>query len=381
MNMACAFRDSDWQGRAVSAPDRQAQWDDLATHACESNAFYHPALLRPALDLLDTDGAVRPLEVYDGASLIGLLPVETMARHGNFPFANVRNMTHGQCFFGAPLLRRGHEEAAWAGLLAQLDAAPWSGMFLHLIGQDADGPAMAALTRVCASQGRRIDMVERYERALLHSDLDAETYWQTHVRAKKRKELRRLVNRLEEVGEVRHRRLEDGAQLPEWCQAFLALEASGWKGEGGTALDNEGASRAYFLEICANAFAAGLLDMLRIDVDGRAIAMLVSFRHLKGSFSYKIAIDEAFGRYSPGILVQYDNLFAVQGDPQLDWMDSCAVADHAMIDSLWGERRAIAQYRIALKGGGLRRIGRAAVMPLCMTIEALLRRWRGFQPR
>src|SRR3546814_2224216 len=47
---------------------------------------------------------------------------------------------------------------------------------------------------------------------------------------------------------------------------------------------------------------------------------------------FKIAFDEALGRFSPGVLIEIANLQAVLGDPAIGWMDSCAAADHPMID-------------------------------------------------
>jgi CelD/BcsL family acetyltransferase involved in cellulose biosynthesis len=371
MNMATAFPDP--MPMRTAMRDDHARWAELAAHACEPNPFYHPALLQPALDILDTKKAVRLFEAYDGDLLIGLLPVEAMNRHGRYPFANLINLAHQHCFFGAPMLRKGHEAAAWASLLAQADAAPWAGHFLHLVGQDADGPAMAALDDVCHAQARAMTMVGHYERAQLASPLSADIYWETHVRAKKRKELRRLINRLEENGNVVHSRLTDAADLPGYCEDFLTLEASGWKGARGSALNSDPASRAYFLAVCTNAFAADMLDILRIDVDGKAIAMLVNFRHMRGSFSYKIAIDENFGRFSPGVLIELDNLRHVQGSDAIDWMDSCAMPGHPMIDSLWAQRKRIAQYRVALKGGARR----AIIYTLTGLIENALRRIKG----
>src|SRR3546814_7316636 len=70
----------------------------------------------------------------------------------------------------------------------------------------------------------------------------------------------------------------------------------------------------------------GRLHFLRMDLDGRAIAMLVNFRHGEGAFSFKIAFDEALGRFSPGVLIEIANLQAVLGDPAIGWMDSCRLA-------------------------------------------------------
>jgi len=347
-----------------SGEDEQPDWCDLAENCCEPNPFYHPALLRPALDLLDAGDRIELIEVPEGGRLIALMPVAVHPRHSRYPVRNSANWMHDQCFYGAPLLRRGQEEQAWSGLLARLDAAPWAGQFLHLSGLDLDGPAASALRACCAAEGRGLKRIAGHERALLCSGLSAEAYWQTHVRPKKRKELRRLASRLAEAGTVTHRRLDNGADVAAWAEDFLELEASGWKGRHGAPLGASERTRAWFNRVLAGAAAADLLDMLRIDLDGRAIAMLVNFRHGRGGFSYKIAFDERFARYSPGILVEIDNLHAVLGEDSaarpLDWMDSCAAANHPMIEGLWAERRRIGQFRVELKGHGFTALKRAA---------------------
>lgn len=357
-----------------------AEWQALADACCESNPFYHPALLRPALDHLDPQGQVRMIEARADGVLIGLMPVIARSRHSRYPVRNVSNWMHDQCFFGAPLLRRGQEAAAWAHLLAQLDNAPWAGHFLHLIRLDPDGPAVAALRDCCERERRPIKTIDLYERALLRSDLDAETYWTTHVRSKKRKEIRRLLNRLADHGTVTHHRLDPKRDVEGWTRDFLMLEASGWKGQEGTALDSAPGTRAYFTEMLANAARQDMLDMLRIDVDGRAIAMLVNFRHGRGAYSYKIAFDEEYARYSPGILIEIDNLRAMLDGPsspsisrELDWMDSCAAPDHPMIDGIWAERRSIVQLRVALGGPGAVGLARRAVFAATSLAETAIR--------
>src|SRR3546814_19977739 len=72
----------------------------------------------------------------------------------------------------------------------------------------------------------------------------------------------------------------------------------------------------------------------------------------RGGFSFKIAFDETMSRFSPGVLIEIDNLRRVLNRDDLDWMDRCAAADHPMIHRLWGERRQTVQYRVALRGVG-----------------------------
>lgn len=346
-------------------------WADLADNAAEPNSFYAPDMLLPALEYLAGQDDVHLLEVAMGERLIGLMPVVRAARHGRLPVSNSVNWMHRHCFFGAPLLRRGQEKRAWAGFLQQLDDAPWAQGFLHLSGIDAAGANAAALEATCVLQRRAFREIQRYDRAMLRSDLPADAYWEANVRAKKRKEIRRLQKRLEEMGSVESQILANAADLAPWCDAFLALEASGWKGAEGTALANAPADEAFFRAACAHAFAGGRLMMLRLDLDGRPIAMLANFRHGDGAFSFKIAIDETLGRFSPGTLIEIANLHAVQDDPGIGWMDSCAAADHPMIDSLWGERRSIAQYRVALRGRGLPRLTRTAAFALADATDRL----------
>jgi CelD/BcsL family acetyltransferase involved in cellulose biosynthesis len=342
----------------------------LDAGATEPNPFYGHALLEPALAALDPERAVRVIDALDAEGrLIGRLPLVPARVHGRFPVRHAANWLHRHCFYGAPLLRAGQEDQAWAGLLGALDAAPWSGTFLHMRNLDADGPAVAALRRVCSAQDRRCDQIEDYERALLHSDRDAEAYWTANVRAKKRKELRRLQSRLADEGTIVRRHLTDAADLPGWIDAFLALEAKGWKGTQGTALRSRPEDAAFLREACARACAAGQLDLLRIDCDDQPIAMLINFTCAGGGFSFKIAIDPDFARYSPGVLIEQDNLARVLDDHVAPWMDSCAAPDHPMIDSLWGERRTIAQYRIALRKPGLPGLTSRLMLPAMTLIE------------
>lgn len=364
------------QARALVA-DARARWPDLAEDAAEANAFLAPAMLGAALDHLAAPGAVRLIEAVEGDRLIGLLPVVVAPRHGRLPIACVANWMHDHSFFGAPIIRRGREAAAWSSFLDQLDRAPWAPHFLHLSSLDAAGANAAALEAVCTAERRGLREVHRYDRALLRSDLPAETYWETHVRAKKRKEIRRLQKRLAELGTIEERLLADQADLARWCGEFLRLEQSGWKGREGTALACAPSHAAFFRAACAAAFDLGQLHFLRIDLDGRPIAMLVNFRHGEGAFSFKIAFAEELGRFSPGVLIEIANLHAVQGDPAIAWMDSCAAPDHPMIDSLWAERRSIVQYRVALKGAGGARLRRAVAFAAAGGAERLAKIARG----
>jgi hypothetical protein len=131
------------------------------------------------------------------------------------------------------------------------------------------------------------------------------------------------------------------------------------------------AKAAFFRDAIAGAQAAGRLEFLRLALDGRPIAMLVNFFAPPGGFTFKIAFDEENARFSPGVLIQIDNL-AVLERPDVAWMDSCAVEDHPMINSLWTERCSIVRVTIPL--AGRRRLALYAGARALETGSAALRR-------
>jgi CelD/BcsL family acetyltransferase involved in cellulose biosynthesis len=346
---------------AGAAADLAAEWTELVARASEPNAFAELWFVVAALRTLGPGAGVRLLEVRCAGLLIGLLLVEVARGYARMPVRFVRNWCHDQAFLGTPLVAAGQERAFWDAAVAALDAADWAPNFLHLRRIGEDGPVHRGLAGAA--------LVHRYKRAFLRSDFAPAAYYAHAVRQKKRKELRRLRIRLGELGRLESRILENRAELDAWCAAFLALEQAGWKGKEGTALACSEAGARFFREALAGAWEAGRLQFRRLDLDGRPLAMLVNFLNPPGGFSFKTAFDEEYAQYSPGVLLQIDNLDILD---RAEWMDSCAMQDHPMIDSLWNERRAIVRVTVPL-AGARRRI----VHAVCRAVEGSWRALKG----
>ena len=77
--------------------------------------------------------------------------------------------------------------------------------------------------------------------------------------------------------------------------------------------------------------------------------MLASFRAGRGLYTFKICFDEAYSRFSPGAQLMMRGGAMLLDDPRFDWVDSCALPDHPMIDHIWAERRVM---RSAVIGTG-----------------------------
>jgi CelD/BcsL family acetyltransferase involved in cellulose biosynthesis len=337
---------------AAEAVDALApEWRELAAHAAEPNPFAEHWFVAASLRHL-APADIWLADVRDCGVLIGLVPLSIENSYGRVPVRHVQNWRHHHLFLGAPLIRRGREEEFWTAVVAALDAAAWAPGFLHLRDLAEDGAAFRGLAAAAAALNRPLAIVHREARAFLASNLTAQAYYEQAVRKKKRKEIGRLSKRLHELGAVSCRRIGDDANEAEigaWCDAFLALERAGWKGKAGSALDCAPETEAFFRAAVAGAAMAGRLQMLRLDLDERPIAMLVNFLTPPGSFSFKTAFDEDYARFSPGVMIQIENLKILER-PDIAWMDSCAAEDHPMIDSFWRERREIVRVTIPLKG-------------------------------
>jgi CelD/BcsL family acetyltransferase involved in cellulose biosynthesis len=335
-----------------------AEWTALAETASEPNAFAEHWFVAASLRTLAKGRDIKLLEVRRGDHLIGLLLVETHRGYARLPVRITRNWAHDQMFLYTPLVAAGEECAFWAAALTTLDEAAWAPGLLHLRGLTENGPVHRGLL-----EARHGVTVHREVRAFLESALSPDAYYEQAVRQKKRKEIRRLKNRLAEEGPIQARMLDDAVQLDAWCSTYLALEKAGWKGREGSSLACSPEGEAFFREAVAAAWQADRLQFLRLDVGETCIAMLVNFLTPPGSFSFKTVFDEAWARFSPGVLIQLENL-KILDDPRIHWMDSCAAEDHPMIDSLWTERRAIVRVSVPLKG-----LKRRVVYALCTGLE------------
>jgi hypothetical protein len=129
--------------------------------------------------------------------------------------------------------------------------------------------------------------------------------------------------------------------------------------------------------VVANRAEAGAARVDSVDLGGHPIAMVVTFAAGATAYTWKIAYDEERARFSPGVQLMLELPKGLFSDPTLMRIDSCAAADHPMIDHLWSGRLAVGTLVIGPAGGSaLHRIGMAAARAE-ISARATLRRLRG----
>ena len=125
---------------------------------------------------------------------------------------------------------------------------------------------------------------------------------------------------------------------------FLMLEAAGWKGRAGTAARADEHIRVFMENAITGLARAGKARIDRLFAGERPIAALVTLHSGATAWCWKIAYDESFARFSPGVQLLIDVTRGLLDDPHVARADSCATADHPMIDHIWRERLGLADH-------------------------------------
>ena len=343
--------------------DHVAAWQDLADNALEANVFYEPWLLMPALKNLHPGTPLHLVFIYEPASpgtgaskLCGFFPLEPDSRFRNLPIRAWRMWKHIHCFLCTPLIRSERARETLAALMQWAGGRGRAHMldFSHVRG---DGPFHDLLGTHVRETGTRQYVTNRFVRALWKAGQGMDDYLQSTLSPDVRKEYRRQRKRLAELGRLEFRTLREGAEVDDWLEEFLSLEASGWKAREGQALGLSTSQRSFVLTAARLGFARGQVYLQGLYLDGRPVAMLLSFLAGGGGFAFKIAYDETLSKYSPGVQLMLEILGCLHSDSRFAWMDSCAEPDHPMIDRLWKEKKVIESVLVSTGN----RLGDAAV--------------------
>jgi hypothetical protein len=90
---------------------------------------------------------------------------------------------------------------------------------------------------------------------------------------------------------------------------------------------------------------------LELTLDGRALASGLVIKQRDTALFFKIAYDEAFARFSPGVQLTVELTRRLAADPAIAYADSTALPGHPMIDHVWRERRRVGDVLLPVRPG------------------------------
>lgn len=326
-----------------------AGWARLSDQCGADSVFGSDWFVGAVLTHFDPDGAHRICIATDAlGECYGVAVLTPAARLGRVPLAHWRGLANPNRFLGVPLVRSGREAAFWRGMFAALD---WQGLgqaALCLADMPADHRVTRALLAQAGAEGRMVEVLARHDRAALLPSADAALPLDAGLSSKRLARLRSLDRKLErDHGAASCHRLGPDDDIDAWIDAFLALEAAGWKGRAGSALASAPGSAALFRDVVRSAHARGAIACLALDVGGRTIAMSSFFLANGHGFGFKCCFDEGFASYAPGILL-LRRIMAMADRLGITQFDSCSAATEATINGLWPQRRELLDIAVAL---------------------------------
>ena len=325
-------------------------WSELAERAVEPNPFAEPAMVTNAAEHLPGGEAVGLLMVRSDRRLVMAVPVVRVSRFRRVPLPAVAIWSHAHSSSGVPLVEPDAVHEAWTAVLdwADRERIPW----LVLDTVHDGGAALAPVDEVLIARGRRAHRFDPYSRPVVRRRPEA-TYTDGRMSSARRKKLRRHRRQLEEAlgGELMARDLLEDAHDPDDAiSRFLAMEASGWKGEDHTAMASTPGDAEFFRRLGHAMHSERRMQIWSLGTGDRAAAMACNLVAGNSIFHMKVCFDEQFARFSPGVQLEVDMLEAFHRDERLDLLDSCTGADNTGINQMYPDRQEMATLLIATHG-------------------------------
>lgn len=332
------------------AAARTDAWTALVSRAMEANIFLEPGFALTAAQHFAPTRSPSFIFVSDASGcgecdrLIGLFALDVV---GGF-----RTVTRGWLpnllALGTPLLDRVQGAEALDCVLAWVEREHPEVACLLLPSLASEGPTAALIHCRARARGLEFRLLDRGARADLFSGTDIKTLLPQALSTKHVKELGRVHRRLAEMGELTYVSTRLPEQIHLAVERFIALEASGWKGRRGTAVACDPATEIFVRTMMRRLSHEAKCRLDSLEIDGKPIAMGIVLVSGKQAFLWKIAYDEAYSHFSPGVqfIIEFTRRQLI--DDEITMTDSCAIPNHPMIDRLWPDKLSIADICLAI---------------------------------
>jgi CelD/BcsL family acetyltransferase involved in cellulose biosynthesis len=361
----------------VTGTDAQA-WQRLADDALAPNMCLDPRFLVPARHRGVEMDEIRVLVVQEGGEWLAALALTTKRVASRVP---VRALTTGGAFMTRecdrhhPLVRRDRPAEALDALLRGATTAGLPGLAL-LRRFPAEGPLADALTQV--ADRRRMLVHEKARDVGAWAPRDAVTVPAVpplvdgllvdpplptaHLRKDDARNIRRVCRGLvRELGGPLE--LHDESGDPTAVDRFVALQASGWKGDaahGGAALGLDPVEERWFRESVAAFRHDGDLAVLRLAAGGTTLWTGYQVRSGGAWFGMLDAYDERFRRFSPGSVGRLAMLGYLLGTTDAPFVDPGFSSHYAVGARIWPAARAQVDLLVSTRGLAAHAVLRAA---------------------
>jgi CelD/BcsL family acetyltransferase involved in cellulose biosynthesis len=271
----------------------EEEWADLAERVSA------PPFLRPGWFHAWTAAfGGRPLEhvtVRDNGRLEAILPVERVR-------GGLRSPTNWHTPAFGPVAVDGE---ACAAVLRDLFDHRCTSVELNLLDESSAGSDEVASTARDAGRGVVSRTVANSPFIELKGTLKD---YEGALSRNRRRGLRRQRRKLEEEGDLRLEVHDGSERLDGLLEHVFRLEASGWKGESGTAIASQPETLAFYTDVARWAAAQGWLRLVLLCLDDRPIACDYALEHAGTWYTLKAGYDESLRSSGPGAVLLWAEL-------------------------------------------------------------------------
>ena len=333
------------------AQDHRLEWSNLIGRALDSNVFLTPGFLLPAAQHIEQDYQPRFIFIWDHSisqadqQLLGLFVIDLPAS-GRGTIARFWQRNYSA--LGTPVVDKTRAEIVLDRFFKWIERHHPHIVAVQIPMLPAESNTALAFEAYSQHMGLEHKPLTRFQRAILSAGRSFDEVLPAASKAKHIRNWARQSRQLEQLGTVTYEIATTPHDVRQSIEDFMQLEASGWKGDQRTALIAK-ASLATFARTMARLLAHERQFAIHaLKLNGKPISMGIVLISEDQACFWKIAYDEDFASYSPGI--QFVLAFSKHQTAQADiaLTDSCAIPNHPMIDRLWPERQNMVDLMIAL---------------------------------
>ncbi|KZL17302.1 hypothetical protein PsAD2_03171 [Pseudovibrio axinellae] len=311
-------------------------WKQLSQTAIEPNPFFSKTFIGP-FNTHMAGGSVKLLLALDasGTKALAALPV-VMVRWGLFlklPCALAGD--YGP--LGTLLVSPEATGTTVHTLLQTAANLSWCKVLI-LPFHGTNGPVYKLLQEtLCTSKWTQLTWLEE-DRAFQPPGQLGQASFDALKKRSSWKSTFKSQRRLEKQGTLTFSMLESQADIEAGLEAFLKLEAAGWKGRQGTALLSKKSAAVFTREMLAKQNATKSIRIGQLKLDKKLIATNILLREQGRIFGWKTAFDQNFAKFSPGQLLIYYSTLKLLEDPEFNGADSLSTPNNQMANKTWVAR-------------------------------------------
>ena len=337
---------SDFNASVVPLADLDQYRDalaDLAARAPEGNVFFEPIVLDAAMREVRNPARLSLVMVWEDAGrivLAGALPLMLEPHHWG-PYRRVAFGWKHDCGIRAtPLIAPGRARLFWAYALEAIARADLP-RYLILPAMAGDGGVFQGLRAAVAASGRHLHVLDDERHIIMSASGDGSEYLRRSMSARSFKRLAKNRRDLEKLGPLENRLYTRPGDVMVAFRQFAELEAAGWKGRDKGAVLMKPDALRFFLRTLCDFAGEGRVRVDSLELNGRPIAMSIVVISGRTAFCWKTTYDEAYAKYSPGMLVVADVTNGLAADPRVAVADSCTAASHPLMSRMWSQTASL----------------------------------------